>query len=78
MTLCSVAPTTCPSCGTPVKRDEAEVAAVLQLAGCGIDARGITQDVMLYAFLLDADPTGCGCDVLAEKWILKRVQDDEG
>ena len=33
----------------------------------GIEARGMTDDVMLYAFLLSADPSGCSCEVLAEK-----------
>jgi DNA polymerase-1 len=34
-------------------------AALLALARLGIEARGFLHDVMLYAFLLDADPGGC-------------------
>src|SRR5215471_15938896 len=33
--------------------------ATLELARLGIEARGFAHDVMLYAFLLDADPSGC-------------------
>ena len=33
--------------------------ALLELGRLGIDARGFDHDVMLYAFLLDADPGGC-------------------
>jgi DNA polymerase-1 len=33
--------------------------ATLELARLGIDARGFAHDVMLYGFLLDADPSGC-------------------
>ncbi|HYW41455.1 MAG TPA: DNA polymerase I [Bryobacteraceae bacterium] len=33
--------------------------AILALDRMGIDARGFDHDVMLYAFLLDADPSGC-------------------
>src|ERR1035441_4238489 len=34
-------------------------AALLALSRLGIEARGFLHDVMLYAFLLDADPGGC-------------------
>ena len=33
--------------------------ALLQLARLGIEARGFDHDVMLYGFLLDAEPGGC-------------------
>ena len=33
-------------------------AATLELARLGVEARGFAHDVMLYAFLLDADPGG--------------------
>ena len=48
-------------------------AAMLQMAARGVELRGITDDVMLYAFLLDADPSGCGCDVLAEKYLDRKL-----
>ena len=30
-------------------------------------------DVMLYAFLLVADPANCGCEVLAEKYLDRKL-----
>ena len=33
----------------------------------GIEARGFAHDVMLYAFLLDADPAGCTLDEQARR-----------
>jgi DNA polymerase I len=45
----------------------------LALAKHGIEAQGIGEDVMLYAFLLSADPTGCSCEVLAEKLLDRKL-----
>jgi DNA polymerase-1 len=42
-------------------------AAVLELEKLGIRARGFVHDVMLYAFLLDADPAGCSLATLAQR-----------
>ena len=42
-------------------------AALLALARLGIEARGFEHDVMLYAFLLDADPSGCPLDEQARR-----------
>jgi DNA polymerase-1 len=42
-------------------------AAVLELEKLGIRARGFEHDVMLYAFLLDADPGGCSLSSLAQR-----------
>ncbi len=39
----------------------------------GIEAQGLAHDVMLYAFLLSADPSGCGCEVLAEKFLDRKI-----
>jgi DNA polymerase-1 len=39
----------------------------LALAGRGVDARGFREDVMLYAFLLNADPSGCSLETLVRK-----------
>ena len=33
----------------------------------------IRHDVMLYAFLLSADPASCGCEVLAEKFLDRKL-----
>ena len=42
-------------------------AAVLELEKLGLRARGFVHDVMLYAFLLDADPSGCSLTSLAQR-----------
>jgi len=42
-------------------------AALLQLDRMGIAARGFDHDVMLYAFLLDADPSGCPLEEQARR-----------
>ncbi|HTM47567.1 MAG TPA: DNA polymerase I [Bryobacteraceae bacterium] len=42
-------------------------AALLALERLGIRARGFEHDVMLYAFLLDADPGGCSLPELAQR-----------
>ena len=34
---------------------------------------GMQHDVMLYAFLLSADPATCGCEVLAEKYLDRKL-----
>ena len=41
--------------------------ALLMLDRMGIQARGFDHDVMLYAFLLDADPSGCPLDEQARR-----------
>lgn len=41
--------------------------AILTLDRMGIEARGFDHDVMLYAFLLDADPSGCPLDEQARR-----------
>jgi len=41
--------------------------ALLTLDRMGIDAQGFEHDVMLYAFLLDADPSGCALDEQAHR-----------
>jgi DNA polymerase-1 len=47
--------------------------AVLALAEQGIAAAGFRHDVMLEAFLLEADPGNCGCEVLGEKYLDRKV-----
>ncbi len=42
-------------------------AALLELARLGIEARGFDHDVMLYAFLLEADVSGCGLEAQARR-----------
>jgi len=45
-----------------------DVRAVLEkLAELGVNGRGFEHDVMLYAFLLCADPGGCSAEALAER-----------
>jgi DNA polymerase I len=41
--------------------------ALLELDRMGIQARGFDHDVMLYAFLLDADPSGCPLEEQARR-----------
>jgi DNA polymerase-1 len=40
---------------------------LVRLARAGIEARGFDQDVMLYAFLLEADPAGCALEPLTQR-----------
>jgi DNA polymerase-1 len=42
-------------------------ATLLKLADLGIEGRGFVHDLMLYAFLLCADPSGCSAEALAER-----------
>jgi len=42
-------------------------AALLAFDRMGIQARGFEHDIMLYAFLLDADPSGCALDEQARR-----------
>lgn len=44
-----------------------------KLAVAGIEAGGFVHDVMLYAFLLCADPSGCSADTLAEKYLDRKL-----
>ena len=45
----------------------------LALGKLGIEARGFQHDVMLYAFLLCADPGGCSPEVLAERYLDRKL-----
>jgi DNA polymerase-1 len=47
--------------------------ARLKLREMGLDLQGPVHDVMLYAFLLSADPGGCSCEVLAEKFLDRKL-----
>jgi DNA polymerase I len=46
----------------------------LELARYGIEPRGFAHDVMLYAFLLNADPAGCSLDTLARRHLDRRLE----
>ncbi len=48
-------------------------AVTLELAKRGVEARGFKHDVMLYAFLLCADPAGCTAPVLAERYLDRKL-----
>lgn len=48
-------------------------AVTLALAKYGISAQGFPHDVMLYAFLLCADPAGCSPEVLAERYLDRKL-----
>jgi DNA polymerase-1 len=47
--------------------------AISALESHGIRAAGLQHDVMLYAFLVSADPASCGCEVLAEKYLDRKL-----
>jgi DNA polymerase I len=47
--------------------------ATLRLRRMDIHPEGLRHDVMLYAFLLAADPGSCGCEVLAEKYLDRKL-----
>ena len=46
---------------------------LLALRKFGVAPAGIAHDVMLYAFLLNADPGGCSHEVLAEKYLDRKL-----
>src|SRR6202451_3510061 len=48
-------------------------AVTLELAKYGVEARGFRHDVMLYAFLLCADPAACSPSVLAERYLDRKL-----
>ena len=48
-------------------------AVTLELAKYGVEAKGFRNDVMLYAFLLCADPAGCSPEVLAERYLDRKL-----
>ncbi|MBM3812044.1 MAG: DNA polymerase I [Acidimicrobiia bacterium] len=47
-------------------------ALMVELARKGIEARGFTADVMLYAFLLSADPGSSAPDVIASRYLNRK------
>jgi DNA polymerase-1 len=49
-------------------------ALILTLAPLDIEPRGFGQDVMLYAFLLNADPSGCSLEVLARRHLDRKLE----
>lgn len=54
-----------------ITHDIKETSATLKKSG--LEARGLHHDVMLYAFLIQADPSGCSCDTLAEKYLDRKL-----
>ena len=48
-------------------------ALLLALAKNGIEAQGFRHDVMLYSFLLCADPAACSAEVLAERYLDRKL-----
>jgi DNA polymerase-1 len=46
---------------------------LLALMNEGIEANGFAHDIMLYAFLLCADPSGCSAETLAEKYLDRKL-----
>jgi len=48
-------------------------ALMVALAKEGVEAQGFRHDVLLYAFLLCADPSGCSPEVLAERYLDRKL-----
>jgi DNA polymerase-1 len=48
-------------------------AVTRELAKYGVEAMGFRHDVMLYAFLLCADPAACSPEVLAERYLDRKL-----
>ena len=48
-------------------------ALTLALSKYGIEAQGFQHDVMLYSFLLCADPSGCSPEILAERYLDRKL-----
>ena len=46
----------------------------LALGAWGIEPRGFQHDVMLYAFLLNADPAGCSLEMLARRRLDRKLE----
>ncbi len=46
---------------------------LLALAGRGIEARGFTEDTMLYAFLLNAEPGGCALETVVRRRLDRKL-----
>lgn len=46
---------------------------LLELQKRGLEPAGFDHDVMLYAFLLNSDPAGCTPEVLAEKYLDRKL-----
>src|SRR5207248_19082 len=46
---------------------------LLELQRRGVEPAGFEHDVMLYAFLLNAEPAGCSPEVLAEKYLDRKL-----
>jgi DNA polymerase-1 len=48
-------------------------AAALAFRASGVELAGISHDVMLYSFLLNADPGGCSPEILAERYLDRKL-----
>ena len=48
-------------------------AFLVSLSALGIEPRNITDDAMLYAFLVSADPGGCSPEALAERYLDRKL-----
>jgi DNA polymerase-1 len=51
-------------------------ATLATLAELGIEGKGFAHDLMLYAFLLCAEPTGCSAEALAERQLDRKLNRD--
>jgi DNA polymerase-1 len=60
------------SAGVPKVVHDAK-AFLMDLAKLGVQPRNLTEDVMLYAFLLNSDPGGCSPEALAERFLDRKL-----
>jgi DNA polymerase-1 len=51
-------------------------ATLAALSELGIEGKGFAHDLMLYAFLLCAEPTGCSAEALAERQLDRKLNRD--
>ena len=47
---------------------------LLDLRSVGIEPRGVQEDLMLLAFLLNADPAACGAGTLSERYLARKLE----
>jgi len=47
---------------------------MLTLAGRGVQVRGFNEDLMLYAFLLSADPGGCSLELIVRRYLDRELE----
>lgn len=60
------------SAGVPKVVHDAKAASIA-MKGAGVNVAGMQHDVFLYSFLLNADPGGCSPEILAERYLDRKL-----